>query len=71
VTKLFLGRCYTQVYSPQIGIPERPKYRYYHLPLGKPVNMVRVTHGSIGKELLTGAEMIQVQLQHHSPPQHG
>lgn len=73
VTKLLQGRRHsTHVYSPQTGSPQHSEV---HIPPhSNLVNhwvLLGVTYNNIGEGLFTGVEIIQRQLHHQSPFQHG
>lgn len=41
------------------------------IQFGKPMSFTPIPFESMGEGLLTGAEIVQRQLHHHSLPQHG
>jgi len=68
-TKLFLGRCNTHIYSPQVANSWRIKVQF--LSKSNLVSLICVPYRCMGEGLLTGAEMTQRQLHHWGSSQHG
>lgn len=54
---------------PISGTHNRPTY--IAVQLGEPMRSTGVAYRNMVKGLFTGAETVQIQLHHHSPPQHG
>ena len=70
-TTLFLGRCYTYVYSLQIGSMTHQGMDVTKAHLDEIMSFVGVNYKSIGEGLLTETEMTQRRLYHQSPPWQG
>lgn len=72
MTKLFPGRCDTHTYSFQTENPPQTREQMpSKVQLKEPMSFIGVTYRNMGEGFLTGAEITQRQLPHHSPPQPG
>jgi hypothetical protein len=68
--KLFLGRHYIHVCSPNRKPKTEKGIDSIRVQLGKPVSFTRLTYRNMGEQLLGGVEMIQRQLNHQDLPQY-